>query len=245
MTSQPSKIDFMNCKTEKRDFNKMGKKTRILILDEIESLSNFADVIRMCQKLSICILGISNYHDETLALARSGRSDAISLVFETYTADQLVAIMNERMGGPSPIISERALLYIAKAVEKERGDAREALNALNFVLTQAVNDGVADLDIQKTQSFLALRTDRKGRMVDFPLIDQIATVSVFKGGKQWRTVFQGFLTSKHMSSDIGINEIFERLLSYGFVGGSMANPKFLLEKNQLLDGLDPIAASIL
>jgi hypothetical protein len=153
--------------------------------------------------------------------------------------------MIERMGGPSSHVAERALIYIAKAVEKERGDAREALSALNFILTQAANAGFEDLDIQKTQSFLSLRTDRKGRMVDFPLIDQIAAIAVFKGGKQWRTVFQRFLTSKHMSSDVGVNEIFERLLSYGFVSGSVANPKFLLEKGQLLDGLDPIAAAFL
>jgi Cdc6-like AAA superfamily ATPase len=245
MCNRPSQVSFVNCKTERPNFHKFPKKVRLLVLDEIESLPVLAELIRQCQALKCSIIGISNYHDETLAIARSGRSDAISLVFKTYTPRQLIDIMRERIGGQNPSIAKESLMYIAKTIGKDRGDAREVLGALNMVLTSAVNSGLERLDLQKTQSILASRSDRKGKMEDFPLIEQIALISVFKGRKQWKNVFRTYLTQKKVAADLDFGSIFERLTSYGFVSGSAANPKCTLEEDQLKDGLDPIAGSLL
>jgi Cdc6-like AAA superfamily ATPase len=249
MSTHPSQADFVNCKSDKPNLisSEESSPAHLLVLDELESLPNFRQVLMNCQKYRCSLIGISNSHDETLAIAKSGRSDAISIVFESYKPDQLFQIMIERIGGLNDHIAKEAILFIAKTIGKDHGDAREVLSALNFVLSEAIRRKTDRIDIPIAKQFLDLRnapTEEKQIMQTMPLIDQLALVAIFKTGKKWISCLQTFMKQKHISLEFNVVDIFERLETYGFVAQTRANPKCLLDRRQL-DGLDEIAISLL
>jgi Cdc6-like AAA superfamily ATPase len=251
MSSRPSLIDFVNCKSERPRLiqSDESRPARLLVLDEIESLGNFREILMNCRKYRCSIIGISNAHDETLVIAKSGRSDAMSIVFESYTPDELVQIMVERIGGLNDKITCDALLFLAKTIGKDHGDAREVLSALNFVVTEAVRRGFERIDLAATRQFLDLRTapaaDGRRVLGSMSLIDQFALVAICNAGKKWLSCLQRIIKQKHVSVTLNAVDIFERLESYGFVGQTRASPKCFLEKKQLADELDPVAAAFL
>jgi Cdc6-like AAA superfamily ATPase len=249
MSTRPSQIDFVNCKSNKPTLltSEESAPTRLLVLDELESLSNFREVLMNCQKFRCSLIGISNSHDETLAIAKSGRSDAISIIFESYKPDQLFQIMVERIGGPCDQIAKEALLFIAKTIGKDHGDAREVLSALNFVLAEAIRGATEKVDIPTAKHLLDLRSaagDDLRIIQTMSLVDQFALVAIFKAGKKWVSCLQGFLKQKHVAIEMNTVDIFERLEAYGFVGQNRANPKCLLDRQQL-ERLDSVAVSLL
>jgi Cdc6-like AAA superfamily ATPase len=249
MSTRPSRIDFVNCKSDKPTLftNEQSHPAHLLVLDELESLPNFREVLMNCQKFRCSLIGISNSHDETLAIAKSGRSDAISIVFESYKPEQLFQIMVERIGGLCDQIAKEALLFIAKTIGKDHGDAREVLSALNWVLAESVRTRIQKVDIATAKKLLDLRNaavDDRRVMQTMSLIDQLALVAIFKSGKKWVSCLQGFVKQKHVAIEMNTIEIFDRLEAYGFVGQNRANPKCLVDRKQL-DGLDEVALSLL
>jgi hypothetical protein len=249
MCTRPSCVDFVNCKISKPVLISPEESTpaRLLVLDELESLPNFRHVLMNCQKFRCSLIGISNSHDNTLAIAKSGRSGAVSIVFESYRPEELFEIMSERIGGLPAQIGREALLFIAKTIGKDRGDAREALSALGFVLAEAVREKAERLDLPTAKRLLDMRAapaDDMRVIASMGLIDQLALVAIFKGWKRWMSCLQGFIRQKHASVDVNVVDIFDRLEAYGFVGQTRTNPKCLVDRWQL-DGLDEVALSLL
>jgi Cdc6-like AAA superfamily ATPase len=151
------------------------------------------------------------------------------------------------MGGLSDQIAKEALLFIAKTIGKDHGDAREVLSALNFVIAEALRKGVGRVDMATAKQMLDLRGasgEEQKVMRTMSLIDQMALVAIFKAGKKWVSCLQGFARQKHVAIEMNVVEIFERLETYGFVAQTRANPKCLVDRRQL-DVLDSVALSLL
>jgi Cdc6-like AAA superfamily ATPase len=188
---RPSHTEFVNCKSDKPMLisSEESDPTRLLILDELEFLPNFRQVLINCQKFRCSLISISNSHDETLAIAKSGRSNAISIVFKSYRSDELFQIMAERIGGLNNHISQETLLFVAKTIGKDHGDTREALSALNFILAEAVRHRTARIGTPTAQM-----------------------------EKKLVSCLQNFVKQMQVLIEMNVVDIFGRLEAYGFIG---------------------------
>ena len=249
MAPKVSEITFVNCKTDKVRMIESDevRSQKILVLDEIESLSNFADVLMNCRKYQCSIIGISNSHDRTLAAVSQGQNDMKTMIFNSYTTSQLQEIMWERLGGKNEHIQPQVIEYLAKSIGKDKGDARGILSCLNYVLCEAVRSGMERLDLKTAVQFLKKRSDKEksGIMADVTLIDQLALVAVIKGGKKWKETFMRYAKNKHISVSCSLDDIFDRLVSYGLVSDNPRNPCCIIDKGQLAEGLDESVSILL
>ena len=249
MAPKMSEITFVNCKTDKVRLidNDEIHTQKILVLDEIESLGNFQEVLVNSRKHKCSIIGISNSHDRTLAAVSQGQNEMKSMIFNSYTTQQLQEIMWERLGGKNEHIQAEVIEYIAKSIGKDKGDARGILSCLNFVLCEAVRADLEYLDLKTAVKFLQKRgnKERSGSMGDVTLIDQLALVAVIKGGKKWKETFLKYAKAKHISVSCSLDDIFDRLVSYGFISDNKKNPCCIMDKAQFANDLDESVAILL
>ena len=251
MAESKKNILFVNCKTDPQPkiFEGMRNKPRLLILDEIESLSHFKEVINNCKILDISIIGISNAHDETIAVTQYGQTDTQSIMFNSYTTDQLKEILVERIGGLCKNISLEALSFVAKKIGRDHGDARAVISTLTYIITEAISTGIKTLDLRTTIKLLETQNTSNESdeiLKEIPIIEQIALIAIYKNpSNSWRDTLNNLLCQKHIKENINPIDIFDRLNSYGLVGGSAKNPRCKLSDSQIKTGLDPIAVSLL
>lgn len=241
--SHPYEINFINCKTEKpKLIAPEDNPPKLLVLDEVESLSNYQDIITNCSRYKCSILCISNAHDKTIAISKAHLSNQESLIFDPYSVEQLKTILIERMGGLSENIKDSAIKYIANKVGQAHGDARTIISTMNYILTQSINEGLKEITDQTAVRFTNAQkeSDPSQEIISqLPIYEQIALVAIFKAGKDWIKEYSNLLAQKNLRGlPPNISEFFDRLTSYGFVSGSVKAPKCRLSKEQLKNGLD-------
>lgn len=249
LAPNPNEIYFVNCKSSKPSLiTPEEKPPKILILDEVETLPNYQNFVTNCKRYNCCILCISNSHDRTISISKSHTKDQKSLIFEPYTSDELVSILIERTGGPNKHIQVSALKYISTKIGQSHGDARTILSTMNYILGEAIRQGITDVDIPTAMNMI---DDQKkpdpvhSILQEIPLIEQIALVAIMKAGKNWIKEFSQYAAQKKIRVPPNIKEFYDRLLDYGVVSGSVKSPKCSVTKEQLQSGLDPIASVFL
>lgn len=250
LVSHPYDINFINCKTDKPTLiTPDDNPPKLLVLDEVESLSNYQDIVTNCSRFKCSILCISNAHDKTVAISKAHLSDQESIFFDSYKPAQLSNILIQRMGGPNIHIQESAINYIANKIGQSHGDARAIINTMNYILTEAISEGLTDID---TQTAVRLTNEQKKPdpmrdiLEQLPIIEQIALVAIFKAGNKWIKEFSNLSAQKKLKGiPPNLVEFFDRLTSYGVVSGTSKSPKCRVTKEQLKDGLDPIVSVLL
>jgi Cdc6-like AAA superfamily ATPase len=248
---RPSLVEFVNCACRAPGLLEEGKGSvvRVRVLDEVDSVRNLGAVLGDAHSHECSIIGISNTPGELLGISRSGRLRTESIVFERYTAEGLFDILSERIGGLNGFVPRAAIEFVAKRVGRDRGDARETLSALNFVLSSAVRERVEVLTVSQVNAFLDERDggcEKRALMKSMSLPEQFGLVAIFKGGgKDWTDLLEEYLREKHARVRVTPRHILENLVMYGFVSTRTKHPRCLLEKTQLVGGLEPIVVSLL
>lgn len=249
LATHPYEINFINCKTEKpKLITAEDNPPKLLVLDEVESLSNYQDIVTNCSRYKCCILCISNAHDKTIAISKAHSTNQESIIFNSYTPDMLTNILINRMGGPCKHVQESAINYIAKKIGQTHGDARTIINTMNFILTESINEGLEDLDLQTVVKLINQQKKPdpyKDILIELPIIEQIALVAIFRSPNKWQTEFSRLSTQKKLKGIPNLYEIFDRFTSYGVVSGTFKSPKCRMTKEQLKDDLDPIVSVLL
>lgn len=244
MSVRPYDVSFVNCKTSTVTLltDDESNWRKLLVIDEIESLPNFSEVLLNCKNHGCSIIGISNAHDRTLAQASSGTSDTKTMLFECYTTAELQNIMWQRVGGETPAIQKKAIAYIAESIGKYRGDAREMLSCLNHVICDALQSGLEQLDLKTTVRFFQQQKHAAEKtntgIEELGLIDQLALVAVAKGGKKWKDVFYKYSRMRHMEINSTPDVVFDRLVCYGCISDNKKNPTCRIELARLKEQLD-------
>lgn len=239
-------IKFVNCKTEKVQLFKQGQEIPIiLVLDEVESYPDFAEIASNSIRMKYSLICISNAHEDNTVLQKSGGLSVQQLKFNSYKHDELCRILTERIGGPCDNLQERALEHLAKTVEKDRGDARAAISRLSTVLTAAIQEGIKTITLKEMITLLTHPTPTTMRF-DLPLYQQIALVSIFLTGKSWTKKFTSIIAEKQLEPYTDIKGVFDQLCDYpGLVKGSVKNPTCLVTRETILANVDPLIKTVL
>mmetsp|Transcript_6131 Transcript_6131/g.12636 ORF Transcript_6131/g.12636 Transcript_6131/m.12636 type:complete len:1844 (-) Transcript_6131:84-5615(-) len=126
----------------------LRKKALVLVVDEVDMLFTshggvgetwFKSLISICEDddVHLSMIGISNsINDASAARIRNLANSPEELVFQTYTEQDLMAILQQRVG--KKIIDSKALELISRKIATNSGDARRVLeltyNAVNICL---------------------------------------------------------------------------------------------------------------
>ena len=252
VSSRPNQIRFVNCKTDKPSLiTPEDVPPKVLVLDEVETLNNYQDYVANCKRYNCCILCISNAHDKTISISKAHSTEQKSIMFESYTPEQLQDILTERMGGPNPHIPQSSIKYIANKVGQLHGDARTIISTMNYVITEALRQGYTDLETSAVVKIINEQREPdpiRDILEELPIIEQIALVAIFKAGNNWVKEFSS-LAAKKKIQPVPLStliDFYNRLTSYGIVSGaSWKTPKCRVTKEQLTNGLDPIVSVLL
>ena len=129
--------------------NQFRKKGMILVVDEIDMLFKnqggsaeewFSTLIEWCEdkELPFSMIGISNsVNDINATTIRELSNTPHELVFPTYNEEDLLAILEKRIG--KKIVDTKALQLIAKRVAASTGDARKALEITSNAVDKALD----------------------------------------------------------------------------------------------------------
>lgn len=249
LASHPYEINFVNCKTEKPALIKPDDNPpKLLVLDEVESLQNYQDIVTNCTRYKCSILCISNAHNKTIAISKAHLSDHESIIFDSYKPDQLQNILIQRMGGPCNNIQESAIKYIANKVGQSHGDARTIISTMNSILTEAINRGLTNITAEVAVKMTNAQKEPdpvKDILENLGIKEQIALVAIFKSGSKWQTEFSNLSAQKKIKEIPNFVQYFDQLTSYGVISGTFKSPKCRVTKEQLKDYLDPIISVLI
>ena len=237
-TRAPSSIKYINCKTQKVDlYKETDVIPRILVLDEVEAYPDFAEIASNSILMRYSLICISNAHENKVIIQKASGMQVDQLRFNSYTLEQLMQILTERMGGTSSNINETALKYLCKYIMNDRGDARAAINKLNIVLGAAIQEGLTSISFKDMTRLVNLQ--KVPIKIELPLYTQIALIAIFKSGKNWVKTFHKIVSEKGYEPYNDMNTVFDQLLSYpDLVKGTVKNPIAVITKEGILANVD-------
>lgn len=233
----PSKIEYINCKvTPLVLYKETDILPRILIVDEVESYHDFAEIASNVRHLKYQLICISNAHEDDKIIKKAGGLKIINLKYNSYNEEDLKVILTEKMGGPSLCIEGPALDHLVKSIIKERGDARAAIKKLSTILTAAISQ-----NIEKINLINMIKLIEKPTTIDFelPIFHQVALISIFLDGKNWAKKYQNICAEKQLYNFPPPKDLYSALLDYqGLIKGSFKNPITTITREALLDSID-------
>jgi Cdc6-like AAA superfamily ATPase len=236
----PSSIKYVNCKTGKVELFKETDPTipRIVVIDEIEAYPDFAEIASNSLLMRYSLICISNAHENEIIIQKASGLQVDQLVFKSYTLDQLMEILSDRMGDCSKIINENALKYLAKHVMNDRGDARAAIAKLSAVLGAAIQEGMTSISFAEMTDLITHQ--RVPKKYELPLYPQIALIAIFKSGKNWITTFNNIIKKKGYEKYDDMKGVFDTLSNYpDLVKGKWKNPITSVTREIVLATVDP------
>lgn len=235
----PSAIKYINCKMQKVELYAETDPTipRIVVLDEIEAYSDFAEVASNSLLMRYSLICISNAHENELIIQKASGLKVEQLQFKSYALDQLVEILEERMGGPTSSINGTALKYLAKFVMNDRGDARAAITKLSIILGSAIQEGLTSISFSDMTRMIGYQ--KVPIKYELPLYPQIALIAIFRSGKDWIKTFHKIISKKGYEPYNDMKGVFDQLSNYpDLVKGTVKNPVAIATKETIFTSVD-------
>ena len=234
----PSSIRYINCKTQKVDLYKENDIIpRVLVLDEVESYPDFAEIASNSLQRRYSLICISNAHENKVIIQKASGMQVDQLSFPSYTLDDLVQILTARMGGNCKNINDAALKYLCNNILKDRGDARAAITKLNIVLGAAIQEELTTISFNDMIRLVNLQ--KVPIKYELPLYTQIALIAIFRSGKNWVKTFHQIISQKGYEPYNDVKAVFDQLLSYpDLVKGNVKNPIAVITKEGLMSTID-------
>jgi len=242
-SESPERIMFINAKIQSiAYFTEKDVIPKVYVIDEVESYTSISNIIDNGKRLHYSLIFISNVHDDSTIQKVTTGLMIQKIRFESYNENDILRILTERTGGLNENLDQKALLFLAKRVVKDRGDARAAINRLNSILADALQKGINKIDLKtmvKLYDGQNTSIHDSSIIQEMPLYHQIALISIFKSGKKWVDNFHRITREKGLEKYSDVKELFDVLASYpNIIKGSFQNPSSLVDRDTLELSID-------
>jgi Cdc6-like AAA superfamily ATPase len=235
----PSVIKYINCKMQKVELYTETDPTipRIIVLDEIEAYSDFAEIANNSLLMRYNLICISNAHENEIVIQKASGLQVQQLVFKSYTLDELVQILTSRIGGKTKSINDTALKYLANHVMRDRGDARAAIIKLSIVIGSAIQEGLTTISFDDMTRLVNYQ--KVPIKYELPLYPQIALIAIYRSGKNWIKTFHKIISKKGYEPYNDMKGVFDQLSNYpDLVKGSFKKPITAVPKETITASVD-------